>query len=386
MQSRAAIAQFDACTIQTIRASYRDMSSPRYEVLSVKRFTERECDMRLQSPIMETVIGPLDGSPKRSGSNRLTRVDEADMTALASGVDWADVLKTVGSTTAIAAVLGFLGQVAIKHLLHRDIDTHKSNLKRESDLALAEAKAQVERELSTNRARADAALLVQKAIFDKQLETFSTDFASRAVKAHRIREDLERWANPILRAVMELQRRLDNILKNEGYLALSPDAKNRVNSEWSVTHEYFLSSTIFLFSQYFCWVRLLEERLSFELFERHSDKDDLLKKIRDVRRTLSEFPLAELRGLSGAGDRQIFCLQQRGMGEMLALSDGVNLRCMRFSEFLQNWSEPEFRHRFEPLTRLLDGIGPTNAHRWKRLELMGIALERLHGECRRLLR
>lgn len=81
-------------------------------------------------------------------------------------MDWADVLKTVGSTTAIAAVLGFLGQVAIKHLLHRDIDAHKFNLKRESDLALAEAKAQVERELTTNRARADAALLVQKAIFD----------------------------------------------------------------------------------------------------------------------------------------------------------------------------------------------------------------------------
>jgi hypothetical protein len=57
------------------------------------------------------------------------------MTALASGVDWADVLKTVGSTTAIAAVLGFLGQVAIKHLLHRDIDAYKFNLKRESDSA-----------------------------------------------------------------------------------------------------------------------------------------------------------------------------------------------------------------------------------------------------------
>jgi hypothetical protein len=77
---------------------------------------------------------------------------------------------------------------------------------------------------------------------------------------------------------VESQRRLDNILKNEGYLALSPDAKNKVNGEWSVTHGYFLSSTIFLFSQYFFGVRLLKERLSFELFDHHSDKDDLLKK------------------------------------------------------------------------------------------------------------
>ena len=126
--------------------------------------------------------------------------------------------------------------------------------------------------------------------------------------------------------------------------------------------------------------------MSFELFEYHSDKDDLLREIGDVRRTPSEFLLADLRGVSGVGDRQIFCPQHRGIGEMLALPDGANLRCMRLSEFLQNWSEPEFLHRFESLTRLLDGIGPTNEYRWKRLELMAIALERLRGECRRLVR
>jgi hypothetical protein len=59
------------------------LSSPRYEVFSVKRFAE--CDKCLKSLTMETVIGP-DGSPKRSGSNRLTRVHETHMTALASGV------------------------------------------------------------------------------------------------------------------------------------------------------------------------------------------------------------------------------------------------------------------------------------------------------------
>jgi hypothetical protein len=34
-----------------------DAPSPRYEVPSVRRFTEHDRDMRLQSPIMETVIG-----------------------------------------------------------------------------------------------------------------------------------------------------------------------------------------------------------------------------------------------------------------------------------------------------------------------------------------
>lgn len=44
-----------------------DAPSPRYEVLSVRRFTEHDRDMRLQSPIMETVIAAGRLAEGRSG-------------------------------------------------------------------------------------------------------------------------------------------------------------------------------------------------------------------------------------------------------------------------------------------------------------------------------
>jgi hypothetical protein len=130
MQSRSAFVQLSASTYKQFGRPCRDIFSPGYEGEACHR-------MRLRRAPKVSHHGngywPLDGSPKRSGSNRLPRVRETHMTALASGVDWAEVSKTVGSTTAIVTVLGFLGQVAVKHLIHRDIDTHKSSLKRECD-------------------------------------------------------------------------------------------------------------------------------------------------------------------------------------------------------------------------------------------------------------
>jgi hypothetical protein len=296
------------------------------------------------------------------------------MTAILSSVDWNGVFTKIGSTAVVVAILGFIAQVIIKHLLSRDIAQYKANLKREADRELADARARVEN-----------ALLEVRAEFDRQIETFRTELATRTALAERIRQEIVRWANPILGAVMELHRRLDNILKNEGYLALSPTVEKRVNSEWSITYEYFLPSTIFLFSQYFCWIRLLEEKLSFELFERHADKDAFFSKVYTVRRTLGSFPLKELQGLQGAGDRQVFGLQQQALGETLAVHDGTDLRCMRFSEFTDKWRETEFSRRFDPLTHFIDRLEPENQHRWKRLELMAEALGQMRLECERLL-
>jgi hypothetical protein len=39
--------------------------------------------------------------------------------SILSGVDWNDVLKTIGSTTVVVAILGFLAQATIKHFLKR---------------------------------------------------------------------------------------------------------------------------------------------------------------------------------------------------------------------------------------------------------------------------
>jgi hypothetical protein len=278
-------------------------------------------------------------------------------------VDWEEVFKTLGSTTVIIAAFAFVAQSVIKQLLKRDIEGHKDDLKRETQVAL----------------------LARKNEFEQQMETFRKEVAAGAAREDRIREEITRWANPILGSVKELEGRLYNILSDDGYLALSPVWDQDTNSEWSVTYEYFLPSTVYLFCQYFCWIRLFEEKISFELFRKHQEKDSLRDKLRDVERTLGSFPLEELESLSGKGDRQVFRLQQRAMGEALASAEGLEPRCMRFSDFSEKWDEASFRQRFDPLTRFLDRLRKEDKHRWRRLELMKEALEKLRLECEGVL-
>jgi hypothetical protein len=54
----------------------------------------------------------------------------------------------------------------------------------------------------------------------------------------------------------------------------------RVNRQWSIRYDYFIFPiTIYLFSQYFCWTGLLEEKLSFKLFDNQHDKEAFFPRI-----------------------------------------------------------------------------------------------------------
>jgi hypothetical protein len=306
-----------------------------------------------------------------------------------SVVNWDDLLKTLGSTAILVAVLGFLTKTIIGHFFNRDLENHKTNLKQAAELDVESHKANLKRqtdlELADVKERSDAALMAQKLEFDRQMAMFQTELATRTARADRIRQEIVRWANPILGSVMDLTRRLRNILHEQGYLALSPETESKVDSEWSIHYEYFLPSTVYLFCRYFCWVQLLEESLSFELFEKHEVKDNFFDNIHAVGRKLSAYPMEELRNLIRGGDCQVFNLQQRALGETVTVREGTDLRCMRYSEFLVKWADPSFTHVLDPMTRFVDRLQPTDARRWKRLELMVEALEHLHQQCKRLL-
>jgi hypothetical protein len=245
------------------------------------------------------------------------------------------------------------------HALSHDLETYKAALKRHTD----------------------DALLTQKAAFDLQLASFQSGLNDRLAREARVRIELERWANPILDAVRSLHRRLDNILNEDGYVALTPDA--RWNPEWSVTHAYFLPSTVYLFAQYFCWERLLQESLRFDLFRGQADKDTFLKALREVGRPLGRFPLDDLQDLP-LGDCQVFSLQQRAAGEALIVEKDTGPVCMRIADFIAKWPDPAFAAPFVPITIFLDRLAP-NTKRWRRLTLVHSALEPLDQQCQNVL-
>lgn len=220
-------------------------------------------------------------------------------------------------------------------------------------------------------------------------------FKRREAKKERIREEVISWANPILGAVKSLQSRLGNVLDDGLWQALDPDFAIEDDDEladWAVSFDYVMPTTIFLFADYSAWIRLLEQRLSFELFESEETKDEFFKSIWAVKDALGNWPLEEIEDgdsreeIEDRGrDTQVFALQQRAIGELMIQSSSDGTKTLSLPDFLAAYdSDPSFRRQLEPLRALLESL-ECNGKRWNRLRATSRALADLHRACERVL-
>ena len=202
-------------------------------------------------------------------------------------------------------------------------------------------------------------------------------------KEERIRQEVLRWANPILGSVKGLRLRLDNILDDDLYLALDPKGKRwPLDANWAIDRDYALESTLFVFAEYFAWVQLLHERMSFELFETQATKDEFLDAIWKVSGTLSRWPDPRVGG--GGQDTQVFVLQQRAIGELLIVREGDTPRVLGYPDFLARKDKPPFKEMLAPLEALLLRL-EKGTKRWQRLANTRAALVELEARCNVLL-
>src|SRR5436190_15950962 len=122
----------------------------------------------------------------------------------------------------------------------------------------------------------------------------SATLRRREAKAERILQEVLLWTNPVLGAVKSLESRLGNILSAKLYLALDPaqaHGERPVASDWSMDYEYVMESSLFLFAEYFAWIRLLQERLSFELFQSQETRGRFDAAMWDVSNEIGQWPL-----------------------------------------------------------------------------------------------
>lgn len=264
----------------------------------------------------------------------------------------------------LITVIGWLGKQAVSSLLKAESEKYKSDLKSANDKEILRAKDELSRGMVA---------------YKQQLE-------AGAKSDDRIRNEILTWANPILESVNGLESRLRNILTTEGYEALQPGFSQ---TEWSVTYDYFLNSTLFLFGQYFCWTHMLHQELSFELFRSQQEMKGFFAKVDKVSSKLSDFPPyfdGQQKEYDGTGhDVQIFRLQQRAMGEMLATRRGDRRACRSYAYFLTKMTDTNFSGTFDSLHKLLDKVN-AKERRWRRLVDTHSALIELQGECSRLLK
>ena len=259
----------------------------------------------------------------------------------------------------IVAAIVWLARSTIIHFFSRELEKFKLDIKAHHDRELESLRHQYQLEAEKIKARIQSEL--------------SSD--------ERIRQEIILWANPILNAVQTIDYRLDNILNHAGYLALDKNYDSSKNINWSITYSYFMNSTLYAFGSYFSWVRMLEEKLSFELFRSHTDKDNFFTALNAVMRALSTFPPPY--SCSGR-DIQVFRMQQIAIGEMLS-KQAQKPACITYDEFLNNLQTPNFQQRLSPLRELLESLTPEDDCRWKRLQSTHEALKSLSELCRKLL-
>jgi hypothetical protein len=288
-------------------------------------------------------------------------------------MDWKQVFEsvasTIGTASVIVAALAFVGKAAVKNFFQAGLEELKANLKKQNELELAKTKHQFELALAKEKERAD----IEK-------ETLLRSLDNEATINERIRREILAWANPILNSVLDLKGRLTNILENKGYEALD-ESSAPPNPNWSISYSYFVNSTMYLFGQYFCWVQMLQQELSFEIFRSHELKDRLFASIRDVSDALGNYPPE----FDGAGnDTQVFRLQQRAIADTLASSRDTKRACLGYAEFLSKYSA-ELQSLCEPVKMLVDKVKP-GERRWNRLRAVHSALLTLEKECEALLK
>lgn len=217
---------------------------------------------------------------------------------------------------------------------------------------------------------------------DLQKEKHKSNLEVEQLMKERIRQEIVRWANPILGAVRDLEKRLKNILHDGGYLALSEKYQEKVNPKWSITYDYFMNSTLYLFSQYFSWVRMLQEDLSFELFQSHLEKDQFFEAVEKVATSLASFPP----NFKCTGkDTQVFRLQQRAIGELMIVREAQRKRCLSYPEFIEKLNSADFELHLKSLKALLQDLDRKFDCKWKRINATHKALGKLRDHCEELL-
>jgi hypothetical protein len=295
-------------------------------------------------------------------------------------VDWNvvfnQVLTQIGTAATVVGVVGFLGKLAVDHLFKAHLESLKAELRHKNDKELLEVKNKFELDLLNEKSTADKGII----LFQHSLE-------SGAASDERIRRELVAWANPIQDAVKGLNSRLHNILdpKEQGYLALDPKtAKDDPN--WSIDHEYFLTSTLYYFGQYFAWIRMLEEELNFEIFRSHDQKGEFFRHVILVSKALGDYHSSS--PYAGTGnDTQVFRLQQRAIGEALAIREGKRRACMPYNVFAtrkRDTADTMVLPFLAPLIHLVDCLKP-GERRYARLEAVWTALRGLEQNCQQLL-
>lgn len=267
-------------------------------------------------------------------------------------IDLSALILLLASPAAVSGAVIFL----VKKLIETRLASALEQAKTENALSIERAKAELGQENALSLERTRAELARESVELAERAKAAIMRESAQHARAH---DEVIRWGTPILEAIETLRHRLDNILDKGGDVALS--SGNRLDPSWSMTFDYQMTSSLFLFAQYFSWVQQLRESASLELFGSSEERTGLLAAFFDTSWPLTVWPPRDPLQRCSTRDAQVFALQQRAIGEAVLIDVDGKRRCMTFYEFERK--RDDLKGCLAPLRNLLEDLGQNDCRR-----------------------
>jgi hypothetical protein len=176
---------------------------------------------------------------------------------------------------------------------------------------------------------------------------------------------VSRFTTPLLRSAETLERRINNLVRNE-------------DARWFETDEYYRLSTLYAFGEYFGWMRAIERRFGFIPVEAMRHGRVFTTRLYGIVRALSSF--AYFRGYQAAEVEAsaVPRLMLTAIGEAMTATDHESV--IEFTEFVTRYvNDPQFARWFADLDQFLRRTHPDDLLTWDRVLVAGAELRALLG-------
>ncbi|MBE9001147.1 hypothetical protein IQ274_23720 [Nostoc sp. LEGE 12447] len=149
----------------------------------------------------------------------------------------------------------------------------------------------------------------------------------------QVKKVVEKYRNPILRASLDLQSRLYNIV-DQSFLQIYCHRSD-------VDKEYAITSTLYVFAEFLAWTEILRREVQFLDFGNAKSNQELERLLGNISRQFTSDALNFTFRLPKG--------QQRAIGEIMIV-EGESLECIGFAKFASKLeNEPDFSRWFSSL-------------------------------------
>lgn len=172
-----------------------------------------------------------------------------------------------------------------------------------------------------------------------------------------------KYTIPLLRSAEALERRINILVNNHEH-------------HWYEKDEYFRLSTLYVFGEYFGWVRIVEQSVGFLPFESSKKGKRFNRRLTGVFRALCSHAYFRTEPEEAVSDSLIERFKLTAIGEVMITADQG--KAIEYTGFVQKYrSDGQYRSWFVDLDSFLRQATPDDPLRWDRLILTGAHLRAL---------